>query len=379
MHGAATEIVTEGSTRLAVPRVPPGAAPPRRPAFFNRAAAITRDYSTLAYAALGDPGSRTLLDAMAGVGARGLRAANEAGVGRVVLNDSNPAALELARESARIGGIGGIEYSTGEACRFLSDHAGRGRRADIVDLDPFGSPAPYLDCAIRAVSAGGMLAVAATDLQVLGGLWDGACRKKYGGVPVRTRYGNEVAIRLVLGCTWSVAARLGVGIEPLFAGSDKHYYRAYVRVTRNPRGGLGLILHCRSCGQRDAAGEGRACRNCGAATEAAGPLWTGPLFEEGFVRAMMRAAEGAAVHGSCAPSLARCAAEAGMPAAYYTTDEVASRAGSGPPKLQDAIGRLRDAGFAASATSLHPGGFRTDADAGQVAAALYPRNPRQAK
>ena len=69
---------------------------------------------------------------------------------------------------------------------------------------------------------GGILSTAATDLQVLNGLFQGACKRKYGGIPVRVEYGNEMAIRLILGSLRSVASRLGVKIIPMFVESEMH-------------------------------------------------------------------------------------------------------------------------------------------------------------
>ncbi|RNJ79309.1 MAG: tRNA (guanine-N1)-methyltransferase [Nitrosopumilus sp. B06] len=372
--------IVEGATRLLVPAGSlQGEAPPRNPAFFNPRARITRDYSMLAYSALLESikGPGTLLDVMAGIGARGLRAANEAGVDSVILNDINGAAIEIAKESAALNSLYNVEYSQDDACRFLAAHSGRGRQAAIVDLDPFGSPAAYIDCAIRSVMYGGMLAVAATDLQVLNGLWNDTCRKKYGGVPIRVCYGNEVAIRLVLGCIWSVCARLGVGMSPLFVQSDMHYYRVYVRIEKKTgSGGLGHIIHCDGCGQRE-AGIAESCRLCGSAVRVAGPLWIGELFDSEFVKKMISMVPSYMVESSCKKTLEKCLAEAQMPATYYTIDETASRAKTGPPKLVNAIQMLRESGHAASVTSFESTGFRTDADALQIAGALYQMNPRQ--
>ena len=46
----------------------------------------------------------------------------------------------------------------------------------------------------------------ATDLQVLHGLFVNACKRKYYGIPIKTEYANEIAIRLILGCISIVAA-----------------------------------------------------------------------------------------------------------------------------------------------------------------------------
>jgi tRNA (guanine26-N2/guanine27-N2)-dimethyltransferase len=40
---------------------------------------------------------------------------------------------------------------------------------DAIDLDPYGTPAHFLDSALQAVAEGGLLAVTATDMAVLCG------------------------------------------------------------------------------------------------------------------------------------------------------------------------------------------------------------------
>ena len=87
------------------------------------------------------------------------------------------------------------------------------------------------------------LSTAATDLQVLNGLFQGACKRKYGGIPVRVEYGNEMAIRLILGSLRSVAARLGVKIIPMFVESEMHYYRTYVKILKSNRSRRKYRIH----------------------------------------------------------------------------------------------------------------------------------------
>ena len=361
--------IMEGSTALVVPAGSiSGVVPPRSPAFFNPRARRTRDLAVLAAGVHAEERPGAYLDAMAGVGARGLRIATEAGsYDAVFLNDSNPDAVGMARQSAALNGLGRVIFSTMEACRFLSEHSGRGERGAAVDVDPFGSPAPYLDCALRALEYGGMLAVTATDLQVLGGLHDAACRRIYGGVPLWTVYGAETAVRLVAGCMSAVAGRLGTGISVVHAESHMHYYRVYARLLPKPGPfRLGYIVHCVRCGGRRVSDTySGTCESCRGDTKAAGPLWTGPLFDADFVgRMVLRDAEQNG--GAYAPYLEKCRREAAMPAAFYTLDEVASRAGTGPPPLRMMLDGLRGEGFSAEATSFSPTGFRTDAPAADV-------------
>ena len=369
--------ITEGSTRMLVPRGSlEGRDPPLRPAFFNPRAEMNRSVSVAACSAFARRfgGPKVFVDCMASLGARGLRVANEAaGVEEVVINDLNPSARELARRSAALNGLGNVRVTGEEACRLCSGFSRRGERASMVDIDPFGSPARFVDCGIRATMHGGILSATATDLQVLSGRFQNACRRRYGGAPVRTEYGNETAIRLVLGCIRHVAARMDVTVAPLFVESDMHYYRIFVRVLNRPDQGdnVGYIAHCAACADRWVEGGPRAaCRSCGSEAGLSGPLWTGDLFDGRFVGEMASEAESLGAGRRCKKLLAAAALEAGMPAAYYTLDEIASRMGASPVGLADAVERLRGAGFAASPTSLNPAAFRTDAPVGEITAAF---------
>ena len=354
--------ITEGRTRLLVPAESlRSSVPPRHPAFFNPRAERTRDMTLLACMAHAESGGpSTYLDAMAGTGARSLRVATETDFDDVYINDANPAAVRMARRGAALNGTTNTHFSNLEACAFLAGHSGRGTRGFAVDVDPFGSPAPYMDCALRATRIGGMLAVTATDLQVLGGLHNEACLRLYGGVPVRAVYGAETALRLVLGCMAQVAGRLGAGIKPLYVESHMHYCRAYARLLRSPEPPcIGYVAHCASCGARN---DSPHMGHCSAEKRRAGPLWIKPLFEPEFVDKMM-------MHNAdakYAAHLEKCRAEATLPAAFYTLDEIASAVGCGPPSLLAMIGRLRRDGYAASPTSFSPTGFRTDASVGEV-------------
>ncbi len=367
----------EGTTRLLVPRESLSAAsPPHEPAFYNPRARLNRDISVLACAARArsHTGELLVLEGLAGVGARGVRLANEADPSvHVMLNDLNPVALDLADRSAALNDCSErVETSEDEACRFLSARARKGMRGLVVDVDPFGSPARYLDCAIRATAHGGMLSLTATDLQVLHGLFPAACARRYGGVPIRrTPHARETALRLIAGCAMAVAARLDMTLTPIFCESDMHYYRVYLEAANRPdtREAHGQIFHCDACGRRGVL-EGHGPCECGAAPHVAGPLWTGPIFDAEFSSAMLAECATHTVDRSCARIMERAAAESAMPPCYYTIDEIASRARRSPPRLERIIEMLGRAGHSASPTSLDTTGFRTDATMPEILALL---------
>ena len=364
--------IIEGKTKLLVPKKSiTEKVPPKKPVFFNPKAKLNRDFSVIAYAAFlkNFQGPKIFLEGLSGTGARGLRVANELKIENIIINDLNPTALKIAEYSAKLNNIKNIEFSEKEVCRFFSNHSKKGERGSIIDIDPFGSPAAFFDCGIRATMHGGILSTAATDLQVLNGLFQGACKRKYGGIPVRTEYGNEIAIRLILGCLRIVAARLGVQVIPLFVESDMHYYRTYVKVLKRPdqQENIGYILHCKNCGHRKITLEQeQECELCKLKISIAGPLWIGNIFNKEFIQDMLLEIQNLEVDKVCEKTLHKCLAESEMSGTYFTLDEIASKMKSSPPKLEKAISYLQKNNFVASVTSFSPTGFRTDAKINEI-------------
>lgn len=357
--------ITEGKTQILVPR---GAleqkVPPRDIAFFNPRAKLSRDFSIIAYSTFlkNFDGQKSFLDGLSGLGARGLRVANEIKDTEVFVNDLNPSALELSKNSAELNGLHNYTISKSDICQFFNGFSKKGSRGAIVDIDPFGSPAKYIDCGLRATVHKGLLSISATDLQVLHGLFNDACKKKYHGTPVKTTYSNEISIRLVLGLSIAVAARLDVEATPIFVETNQHYYRVYLRILNKPdtRKNIGYIAHCRSCGNRHTTPDQiQNCTLCAHKVELAGPLWIGSLFEKDFVVQMLENIPDYS-DKKCEKSLRKALLESEMPACYYTLDEIAQMLKSAPIPLEQIILRLQQNGFSASPTSFNPTGFRTD-------------------
>jgi len=371
------EEIIEGQTKLMVPKKSiTDTTPPKKPAFFNPKASLSRDFSIIAYAAFLESfeGPKIFLEGLSGIGARGLRVANELEVDNVIINDLNLSALELAKYSGKLNNLQNVEFSEDEICRFFSNHSKKGTRGSIVDIDPFGSPAQFFDCGLRATMHGGILSCTATDLQVLNGLFQNACKRKYGGIPIKTEYGNEIAIRLILGCLRVDAGRLGLEIIPLYVESNFHYYRTYVKVNKRPdqEDNLGYVVHCMNCGHRKMNLEKRSsCELCGSENNNGGMLWIGKIFDRKFIEQMILKIPSLSLSKICEKDLKKCFAESEMPGIYFTLDEIASKMKSSPPKLSDAINRLHSNGFMASPTVFNPTGFRTNANINEIIACIF--------
>jgi tRNA G26 N,N-dimethylase Trm1 len=154
----------------------------------------------------------TVLDAMSATGLRALRYALEVqGLGIITANDRDADAVESIRSNIELSDIppGKIQVTHNDAVGLMLERAGAGELFDVIDLDPFGSPAALLSSSVHALRAGGMLAVTATDLRVLCGNQPEVCFARYGAMSVKAPYAKEMAIRIVLNAIRAAAAPLG--------------------------------------------------------------------------------------------------------------------------------------------------------------------------
>ncbi|MCI4360408.1 MAG: tRNA (guanine(26)-N(2))-dimethyltransferase, partial [Thermoplasmata archaeon] len=128
---------------------------------------------------------------LAATGARGLRVVHETGGFEAFeLTERDPDAVALLQRNAAPYASEGAR-ATGHDARSALDRGA----FDYVDLDPYGTPMPYLGAALDAVRPGGLLAVTATDTRVLAGVQAGVAERRYGGRPVRGRLGPEAGLR----------------------------------------------------------------------------------------------------------------------------------------------------------------------------------------
>ena len=279
----------------------------------------------------------TILDALSATGLRALRYAQEMPfVTKVTANDLDASAVESIKLNVRHNNLEGkIEVNHGDAIVHMyskiaahqtlteKDKAkGRCEKYDVVDLDPYGTAATFLDAAVQAVrNDGGLLCVTCTDA----GVWasNGYPEKAfalYGGVPVKGLFSHEAGLRLILHAISTSAARYGLAIEPLLSLSIDFYARVFVRVSRSPAavkftaGKTMVVYNCdvgcgawatqfllRNKAQQNKNSSGafykhtmaqgptadQHCAHCGSKMHLAGPMFGGRLHSPDFVRRIL--------------------------------------------------------------------------------------------
>ena len=375
--------VEEGSARFYIPKVEGlkerGPASSRVPVFYNPAMKLNRDIAVLFLKAVSlSHRVKRVCEPMAGCGVRGLRFLLEvSSIELAVLNDLNPRAFKLSKLNLeKAGAAGKTEVHNLDAEVLLARYTAPGERFDYVDLDPYGSPIPYLDSCLRSVRGGGFLALTATDMPVLCGANPKACLRKYGAKPLKVEYCHELAARILLAAAVRLAARRDLALQPLFTHTTDHYTRLYLQVLKGARRAdkaleqLGRLHHCPRCLNREVT-RGlepppalKSCPECGGPMEMAGPLWLGNLWNGETVEAMARLLPETrlAKPGEASSLLEKVKLEARVEAVgYYTVDRLAEKFKGRPPSPASMTETLRGEGFNSSLTHFNPQGFRTEA------------------
>ena len=249
-----------------------------------------------------------ILEGLAASGLRSVRFAREVPfVREVVANDFDHTAVEYIRRNAAHNNVQHlITASCSDAAMLMYASRSRSDRFDVVDLDPYGSPSPFLDSAVQCVSEGGLLCVTCTDMAVLCGNAAETCRAKYGAVSLRAPYCHEMALRIILQSIAGHAARYQRFIEPLLSISADFYVRVFVRVrfgqsrVKEVATKLANVYHCRSCGSfslqplmtknhnqyivGSGPPVGPSCEHCGGRHAFCGPIWSAAIHDVDFVR-----------------------------------------------------------------------------------------------
>ncbi len=392
--GFPKEVVKEGEVQVLVPKLeafvksPSDYAPSKAPVFYNPVMELNRDLTVLALQAYQRIIGKELFvcEPLAGCGVRGIRFAKEVvGVEKVVINDISEKAVQLAKRNVEANGLGGkVVVKNLDANLLLSSYAAPRKRFDFIDIDPFGSPVPYLDSAVRALRDGGLLALTATDLASLCGVYPKACIRKYGGKPLRTEYCHELAVRLLSGCLATTAAKLDIGVKIVFSHSTDHYIRVYAtteygaKKADNAIKNMGYIMHCFKCFHREPVrsfflfGASAKCKECGAKMDFAGPLWIGKIVDKEFCKLMEEELERRSfrLKGRIEKILGLIEDEAEAPITYYTVDKFSAALSLPVPSVKKVLGILRQSGYSACPTHFNSRGIKSDASAREMSEIL---------
>ncbi|XP_014118292.1 PREDICTED: tRNA (guanine(26)-N(2))-dimethyltransferase [Pseudopodoces humilis] len=203
---------------------------------------------------------------------------------------------------------------------------------DVIDLDPYGSPAPFLDAAVQALSEGALrIILHALDLRA-------NCYQRF--------------------------------VVPLLSVSADFYVRVFVRVFTGQakvKASARATSHGSGFKYSAATGPpvGPSCEFCQQRHQLGGPVWAEPLHDAAFVGSVLAALERSPGRFGTEPRLRGVLSVIGEELSdvplYYTLDGLSSTIHSNTPSLLQLRSALLHAGFRVSLSHACRNAVKTDA------------------
>ena len=247
-------------------------------------------------------------------------------------NDAKKSAFEFIKKNAKLNKLN-IRMSN----MYASDLLAKSHKFDYIDIDPFGTPVPFVEDAVKKLSSDGILAVTATDTAVLcGSAPFEVCIRRYGGRPIRNHLMHEVGLRILIKYVIEVGKKHKINLVPVFSNSTKHYMRIYFKTTKKSNSKLIGKWH------------------------ESGPMWLGDLWDDEIVETVCASAQqNKYISKETKELLFTIKSESKIHNIGFT--DIASFHPKNFPKINDLLANLQSKGFKAARTHFNPTGIKTDA------------------
>ena len=323
--------------------------------FYNPAMKENRDISVALLNSVPDKDMQIALP-LAASGIRGIRFLKELKKGKVKsieMNDLSKDAIDIIRKNLKLNKAKAEAYNE-DANLFLL----QGKGFDYIDIDPFGSPNPFLDSAVKRISRKGILAVTATDTGCLSGSFVNACERKYWAKPLLNELKHEIGLRILIRKVQLIGAEHDKALIPIYSHSTLHYMRIYFRCRKGKQEADKIIrqhkylLYCPKCMFRRLSDFNiDICHDSW--MQYAGPLWAGRLWDSKLSEKIGR---------DLKSKLARAIAEESRINAvgFYDLHQIARVYKKNIPKTAELIAEIQKKNKKASHTHFSATGIRAD-------------------
>ncbi len=264
--------------------------------FYNPVMKFNRDISVLLLKALGKK-NMLVADIMAASGVRSIRFLKELpqnAIKTLIINDMSKRAVTQIKKNLKLNNLQSdkrIEIFNEEANKLLMSS----KKFDYIDIDPFGSPNPFLDCSIQGMRRYGILAVTATDTGALAGAFVNAGIRKYWSQPLKNEFMHETGLRILIRKVQLLASHHDLAAIPILSFYKEHYYRLFFIIKKGKQQSDEIIkqhqfiLYCKDCLSREIsnlnAGQCKSCKSKNVVH--AGPVWVGNLGDLNLITKMI--------------------------------------------------------------------------------------------
>lgn len=328
-------------------------------AFFNPAMQLNRDLSILVCQWLINQKTKKveICDGLAATGARGLRLNNElAGDYEVTLNDWNINSYNLIKKNIKKTKASGVKVFNKDLNVLLSKN-----RFDYIDIDPFGSPAGFIDSAVRSICNNGVIACTATDTTALCGVYPKVCLRRYNAKPCHSSCMKETAIRILIAFLVKEAAKYDKAVFPLLSYSSDHYFRVYVKVLKGAK-------KADKCIENIDLVNSDECFFSKEKKDYFGPMWLDKLHDKKTIAKLRDIISNKTLNtkNQIYMLLDLMEEEIDLPRFFYNVDEVSSSLKTISPKMKYIFDSLIKNGYKVSRTHFDINSFKTDASKDEI-------------
>ena len=177
---------------------------------------------------------------LSGSGIRGLRFLQELDkdkINNLFVNDNKENFVSIFKENIKLNDIKKkVQIHNEDANLFLLNQVENKKKPhkfcgyfDYIDIDPFGTPNPFLSAAISRICRKGILVVTATDTSALSGTYEKVTRRKYWATPLRNYMMHEVGLRILIRKVQLLGVQFDKALTPVLSYHKDHYFRIYFK------------------------------------------------------------------------------------------------------------------------------------------------------
>ena len=335
----------------------------KMPVFYNPVMKLNRDISIEILKNISNNEISIALP-LSGSGVRGIRILKELPVEKIReihFNDYSKTAVSKIKENLKVNKINFKNNSKDNAKKIFihNDDATlfllQSKGFDYIDIDPFGTPNPFLDASIKRISREGVLAVTATDTSALAGTYKDAGNRKYWAKTVRNYQQHEIGLRTLIRKVQLIGAQYDKALIPIFSYSKDHYYRVFFKCTKGKKNVDEMLTEHKFL-LFDADDLSFIVSNCNCKVqdgkikdiEYAGPLWTGSLWNIELVK-KMKLYELETIKDESLINVV----------GFYDIHELVSKYKLKSPRFDELISKIRKKGFKAARTHVSPYGIKS--------------------
>lgn len=318
--------------------------------FYNPKMSLNRSITISLLKSLNIKNMRIALP-LAGTGVRAIRMLKELSldtIDKIHVNDLNPEMKNYLERNLELNCLSDEKLVvTNDDGRklFVQDFG-----FDYIDIDPYGSPNPFLDGAVNRISGEGILAISATDTAALAGTYPNTCIRKYWAKSQLCPQKHEIALRILARKVQLIGLQNNKALLPIISYHFEHYYRIFFKVKRGKKVCNDLFKEFGECfydPKNGFFGDG----------EGIGPMYLGSLQNYKIISKLLIKSD-----GDLKNLLEKLFLESTINSVgFFDIHDVCEKNKLNLKKSKDVISGLINLGFNACRVHTNPYGIRTNA------------------